>query len=337
MSAREVAHRSSGEAAIPPTLVFVGGLHRSGTSLVHRCLASHPAVSGFSGTGVPEDEGQHLQTVYLQDFRLGGAGVFAFEREAQLTEASPLATAQNRARLIAEWGPHWRPGAAVGVEKSPPNLVRMRFLQALFPSAVFVVVLRHPVAVAGATRKGRRRLLSYERLVHHWVACHAIAAGDAPRIRNLLIVRYEHLVADPGAALGPVFAAVSLTPPSLTGLVQPGRSDEYFNRWHPRLHARTIRRWEADINRFGYSLLDLSQADPAVLPSPQNPTPHRGFAPGAPLGSDMAISRGMSIDAATERQLAIRGRPGIHRRPPTTEPADVATAGPRAGGAEAPA
>ena len=268
MAAREEAHRPPAVAAIPPVLVFVGGLHRSGTSLVHRCLASHPEVSGFSNTGVPEDEGQHLQTVYPPDFRLGGAGVFAFEPTAHLTESSPLATAQSRARLVAEWAPHWRPGATVGVEKSPPNLVRMRFLQALFPNAVFVIVLRHPVAVAGATRKGRRRLLSYERLVRHWVACHAIVARDAPHIRNLRIVRYEHLVADPGAALAPVFAAVSLTPPSLSGLVQSGRSDEYFHRWRRRRHRRTIARWEADVNRFGYSLIDLRRADNAALPPP---------------------------------------------------------------------
>ncbi|MEP6640740.1 MAG: sulfotransferase [Gaiellales bacterium] len=102
MAAREEAHRSHGEAAIPPVLVFVGGLHRSGTSLVHRCLASHPEVSGFSDTGVPEDEGQHLQTVYPPDFRLGGAGRVAVERGA---ERSALATAQSRARLVAEWGP----------------------------------------------------------------------------------------------------------------------------------------------------------------------------------------------------------------------------------------
>jgi len=158
-------------------------------------------------------------------------------------------------------------------EPPHPERVRMRFLQALFPSAVFVVVMRHPVAVAGATRKGRRRLLSYERLVHHWVACHAITARDAPRIRNLRIVRYEHLVADPRAALGPVFAAVSLTPPPLSGLVQPGRSDNYFNRWRPRLHPRTIRRWEADVNRFGYSLLDLRRADTAALPPPPERNP----------------------------------------------------------------
>jgi hypothetical protein len=271
MAVRDETPRASGAPAIPRSLVFIGGLHRSGTSLVHRCLASHPEVSGFSNTGVPEDEGQHLQSVYPRDFHLGGAGRFAFAREAQLTERSPLATAQSRARLIAEWGPHWRPGAAVGVEKSPPNLVRMRFLQALFPNSVFVVVLRHPVAVAGATRKGRRWLLSYERLVRHWVASHAIAARDAPLIRNLRVVRYEHLVADPHAALGPVFAAVSLTPPSLSGLVQPGRSDEYFNRWRPRRHQRTIARWEGDVNRFGYSLIDLARADaPALPPSPRD-------------------------------------------------------------------
>ena len=46
------------------TYVFVGGLHRSGTSLLARSLEAHPSVSGFRDTGVPEDEGQHLQSVY---------------------------------------------------------------------------------------------------------------------------------------------------------------------------------------------------------------------------------------------------------------------------------
>lgn len=280
MAARDEAPRPSGAAAIPRSLVFIGGLHRSGTSLVHRCLASHLEVSGFSNTGVPEDEGQHLQTVYPRDFHLGGAGRFAFERGAQLTETSPLASSRTRARLVAEWGPHWRPGAAVGIEKSPPNVVRTRFLQALFPDAAFVIVLRHPVAVAGATRKGRRRLLSYEWLVRHWIACHAILARDAPRIRNLVVVRYEHLVADPNAALAPVFAAVSLTPPSLSALVQPGRNDEYFDHWrglrdplHPWDRRRTIARWEAGVNRFGYSLIDLGRVDGAALPAPPRNNP----------------------------------------------------------------
>src|SRR5207249_5367403 len=60
--------------------VFVGGLHRSGTSLMARTIAGHPEVSAFTGTGVPEDEGQHLQTVYPKPSARQQAGRFAFVR-----------------------------------------------------------------------------------------------------------------------------------------------------------------------------------------------------------------------------------------------------------------
>ena len=41
-------------------LVFIGGLHRSGTTPLADALAQHPDISGLSGTGAPHDEGQHL-------------------------------------------------------------------------------------------------------------------------------------------------------------------------------------------------------------------------------------------------------------------------------------
>ncbi len=34
--------------------LFVCGLHRSGTSLITRCLMEHPSVSGFRDTGAIE-------------------------------------------------------------------------------------------------------------------------------------------------------------------------------------------------------------------------------------------------------------------------------------------
>src|SRR4051794_25412717 len=129
-------------------LIFVAGLHRSGTSLLHRLLRSHPSVSGFSNSGVPEDEGQHLQTVFPPAKELGGPGQFGFNQESFMDENHPSATPENAQHLFAQWSQYWDLSKPYLVEKSPPNLVRTRFLQRLFPDCRFLVILRHPIAVA---------------------------------------------------------------------------------------------------------------------------------------------------------------------------------------------
>ena len=105
------------------THVFIGGLHRSGTSLLTRCLAAASRWSADSpSTGAIEDEGQHLQTVYHPANRHGGPGRFGFHDQAYLDEASPLVTEENRQKLLAEWSPHWdmsRAGAAREVAAQP--------------------------------------------------------------------------------------------------------------------------------------------------------------------------------------------------------------------------
>jgi hypothetical protein len=236
-------------------LVFVGGLHRSGTSLLTRCLARHPLVSGFEDTGVPEDEGQHLQTVYRPAKDFGGPGRFAFDADARLTEASPLVSDESRRRLMEEWGRYWDTSKPVLVEKSPPNLVRGRFLQALFPGARLVMVERHPVAVAYATQKWSRT--SLRSLLRHWLAAHEAFADDRPRLEHLHVVRYEDFVADPAAALAAVYAFLELEPVPPALEIRPDANDAYLARWRdePRLRrALLTRAFEARVQRFGYSL-----------------------------------------------------------------------------------
>ncbi len=65
------------------------GVHRSGSSLLHSLVRSHPQISGLENSGVPQDEGQHLQSVLPKN---ASSGVFAFHKESFMDEAHPLST-----------------------------------------------------------------------------------------------------------------------------------------------------------------------------------------------------------------------------------------------------
>lgn len=245
-------------------LVFIGGLHRSGTSLLARCLADHSSTSGFHDTGVPEDEGQHLQTVFSRASAYGGPGKFGFASEMHLTESSSLVTDGNRRRLWEEWSRHWNTSRTHLVEKSPPNLIKARFLQAMFPNSCFVFILRHPVAVAGATKKWKQRT-SLARLVEHWAVCHEIMRQDFPHLRRAKVIHYEHLVTRPAEALAEIFRFVGLDPVEVSREVKPDVNESYFTQWEAWrrefFNGRSIRRAERTLDSrlrsFGYSLVDL--------------------------------------------------------------------------------
>ncbi|MDH3658723.1 MAG: sulfotransferase [Alphaproteobacteria bacterium] len=210
-------------------LLFIGGLHRSGTTLLGRLLAANPEVSSLTDTGMVEDEGQFLQDCYPSDVVYGGAGRFGLDSRAHMTEASPLATAGTAERLLAAWSPYWQGDATWTLEKSPANLIRSRFLQALYPDARFIFITRHPVAVALAVRKWTRT--SIYPLIHHWLHCHRLLREDLPSIRSYCLLSYEQLSAAPEETLQTLCRYLDLEPHALPIEVKSGINAAYFKQW----------------------------------------------------------------------------------------------------------
>jgi hypothetical protein len=249
--------------------LFIGGLHRSGTSIIFKCLRDHPQASGFKDTGVPEDEGQFLQSVYQPAKAYGGVGRFCFNAAAHLDENSPLVTQENAARIFAEWGAYWDLSRPLLLEKSPPNLIRTRFLQALFPDALFVIMLRHPLATSFSTKKWQRTI-PFHRLLQHWLACHRRFDEDRQHLRNLLVVKHEEFIAQPDTVLAKIVAKLGLDDVPLSRSVRPDVNLPYYADWEKmrssflgRQYANyMISRLEADFNYFGYSLVDPHSLGP---------------------------------------------------------------------------
>jgi hypothetical protein len=242
--------------------VFLAGLHRSGTTLLARLLAAHPEISGFSGTGVPAEEGQHLQSIYPAAAVYGGPGRFGFAPESHLTEESPLATEENARAIYEEWSRHWDVTRPVLLEKSPPNLLKTRFLQALFPGSAFVVIVRHPIPVSIPTARwrGTRR---YDRMFEHWLHSHALFEDDRKHLARVHVLQYEQLVRDPAGILREIFEFLELDPIPPSEPVQPGANEKYYRQWadlkrDPRMRAYldlVSLRYERRVRRYGYSLL----------------------------------------------------------------------------------
>jgi hypothetical protein len=138
-------------------------------------------------------------------------------------------------------------------------MLKMRFLQALFPEASFVMMVRDPIAVTMSTARWSRES-SLTALVHHWVHCHDIMWADAPRIRRLKVVRYERFVHDPAAVLAEIGEFLELGRLQGGGEVVPGLNTGHRQRWRGagplrRLDAAVaVRRYQRDVSRLGYSL-----------------------------------------------------------------------------------
>jgi Sulfotransferase family len=140
-------------------------------------------------------------------------------------------------------------------------------------------VVRHPAIVSLSTRKWAR-LRSLGALLDHWFTAHRLFEEDARFLRHLLVVKYEHLVADPGRTLAEIATFLELDGDIPADRIDTRRSATYERQWAARSDAgpwrrerfrALCRRHEPAANHFGYSLLDLDRADPFPVGSPRLP------------------------------------------------------------------
>lgn len=249
--------------------IFIAGLHRSGTSLLHQIFRSHPSISGFWKTGVSEDEGQHLQTVFPPAKQFGGPGRFGFNPESFMDEHHPLATPYNAKRLFLEWGQHWDLSKPYLLEKSPPNIVRTRFLQCLFQDCSFVVILRHPIAVAYATQRWAQT--SIPSLLDHTLLCYERFQTDMHFLRRLYVLRYEEFVLAPSIHLKKLAEWLGISTFECFQAVRRRVNKRYFASWRrgvdldSRRDRREIQqladRFSRRASAFGYRMHDPEALD----------------------------------------------------------------------------
>jgi hypothetical protein len=194
--------------------LFVGGLHRSGTSLVARLIGRLPGVASITNAPVPENEGVYLQGAIPHDALSGRPMHFATDPLQHLIEGHPLDRLETRVRMEADWA-SWFGSGEWRVEKSPVNLTRMRLLQQVFPLSQFVVVLRHPEAVAAAVAKWIDAPRST--LIDHWLEAQDRMAKDLERLHCALVLRYEDVVDGPEAYREALAAFLTLPVPAQGG------------------------------------------------------------------------------------------------------------------------
>ena len=251
--------------------VFICGLHRSGTSLLGRNIARLENCTGFSNTGAIEDEGQFLQDIFPIGKVYGGAGKFGFDPRAHLIETSALLTRENALKLRQSWERYWDQSKVIRVEKTPGNLLKTRFLQAMFPDSYFIVIRRHPVPVSLANQRWKVSFAPLHNLFEHWLHCHAVFIEDKEHLKHVYELSYEDYVRNPDQYHREIAAFIGTrAPEDPTEQVTGAYNQKYFDRWSDLLSNSAFKgyyryiavKYEPKFTNYGYSLtkgLDINE------------------------------------------------------------------------------
>lgn len=195
---------------------FIVGCNNSGTSLLHKILENSNAVSTLPY------EGQMYTRVLMRARKRGFARVWTeYEEELALSASDHT---KNVARLLHDWLRDLpAPVREIVVEKTPANVLRMTWLQKVFPGSCFIGVVRNGYAVSeGIRRKGKKDIA---RAARHWNRVNSIMAEQSEDINDFLWMRYEELTENTDHEMDRLAGFLGLDPKTLK---RPARGNFNF-------------------------------------------------------------------------------------------------------------
>jgi hypothetical protein len=188
--------------------IFVFGCCNSGTTILWQALKSHQNLCG------PEVEGQDLETLPKVMKHYLGKSTFRlwahpkFKSCYYLTEKD---CSEENATIVKDVYKKYLIENKRFITKSPADTMRARFIQEVFPDAIFIAVVRNGYAVSeGIVRK--RKLdpdrpqfeglyTTIEEAAEQWFRANVVCLSHTKFLRNYKIIRYEDLVNNPKETL----------------------------------------------------------------------------------------------------------------------------------------
>lgn len=176
----------------PP--IFIGGLMKSGTSLLRKLLSRHPHIFGGLETHwfAPE---------LTDDWRNSSSQRQTWLRDFFDVSERDFARIKSDARNGREFFTGFmdfctqRAGKDRWVEKTPDNVLHMRLIWENWPDAKFLHMIRDPRAVYASWKRSEKgSLQEFVQKTQHVLQVVGQRAGS--RDENYLEVRYERLVED---------------------------------------------------------------------------------------------------------------------------------------------
>jgi len=313
-------------------ILFVIGSPRSGSTLLARMLGSHSLIYGR-----PEP---HLLTPLAHlgyyakvdkapyDAVLAAESIQQFVRDLPHGEQDYIDACRAYTDVLYHRMLETRPGKRFFLDKTPAYALVLDFIARIYPTAKYVVLTRHPLAVFSSYAESFfngdfQAAQEYNPILERYVPAIAKFLRERPAPTYHII--YEQLVADPERWLKEIFAFIGV--PHEPGAVEYGRHEETAKglgdpigvKQHSRPTTGSVDKWAAEIASLPARLKlcreIVARLDPADLGVWGHPLD--GF--WKPL--EAAGARGVQLSKKQltryrlERQLIVSSRRQVRRSP----------------------